>query len=283
MPILSLSVSPIKPHYSDEWFQTVHSVIQTYSSRFICAEESGSNAVPTHVQAAVEIDDDRKEAFNRALIRAIHGLPGYGAKTKVLRKNPNAFKYVSKEDGRKLYVGFTDDDIVQLRTEYLQEVGQASGSNWPFYILARKVVCTALNQYQDGYELLSQPVTTVAATLLSDDLITSKEYNRIKNNSPVIRINMERMRRKWQDAVHAIRLEIQAAEIERNEAIFMQAQNAQKVEQSNKGTVFSTSTGVRKVLNVDVRPVARVDPVDPRRVEELVALRVAELDAEAIM
>lgn len=286
MTIWSLSVSPQKPHYSDVWFTTVHLVIRTYGTRYICAEESGSHAIPTHVQAAVEVDDDRKVAFNRALIRAIKELPGYGKTTKVLRKNDNAFKYVSKEDGRKEFVGFTEDEISELRVQYLQESGASAGSNWPFYILARKLAVKALNECEDGYELLGQPVITLAATLLSYDLITSKEYNRVKNNSPIIRINLERMKIKWQEAVHAIRLEILAVENERIEAKNLELENARKVsqvEQQARHDKKYEHVPKEKRPKLSCYPCTNLAVVNPVEIEAAVAFRVADLDAESIL
>lgn len=283
MTIWSLSVSPIKPNYSTNWFATVHEVIRTYSSKYICAEENGSNDHPTHVQAAFELDDDRKEAFNRALLRAIHDLPGRGDKTKVMRKNPNAFKYVSKEDGRKEYVGFTEDDLVELRRQYLDESGQAAGSNWPFFVLARKVAVLALDEYEDGYELLANPIVTIAATLLSDDLITQKEYNRMKNNSPIIRINLERMRRKWQDAVHAIRVEILAAETERIEALNVVQRNEQKVRQAEQRARWEANPKNAGKRYVNLAGGTNEEVVNPTIVEQMVATRVAELDPGLVL
>jgi len=296
MTILSLSVSPQKPHYSSVWYDTVLSVIRTYSSKFICAEESGSNDAPTHVQAALEVDDDQHQALNRALLRAIQDLPGRGPTTKVMKKNPNAFKYVCKEDGRKVYEGFEDAEILELRAQYLEEIALiGNGGNQPFYILSKKILTAIFYEYEDFEGFWKQPRSHIFACLMADGQITMKEYNRAKNNLPVMTINMQRMKKKWDDAVQAIRDEESRVQVEqeitRHQTVFKSTEDwlSQRKENpdsvtkwtkvyDSKGRVMSWNTGEQIVLK-STQLVRR----SPSVIENAVALRADELDFEAII
>lgn len=205
MVTYSLSISPQKPHYSEQWFTTVLQFVRERSTKFIVAEECGSHSTPTHLQIALELEAEEQDAFNRTLQNRIRDLPGRGPTTKVMRKNPNAFKYVCKEMGRKVYEGFEEADIVAMAAQYAEESQAASGGNYPFLMLAKKFMKIVIRE--KGEELLDESVPVIAATLLADNLISFKEYGRAKNNSTIMRININRMKDRWESAVNACREE----------------------------------------------------------------------------
>lgn len=280
MVTYSLSISPQKPHYGPVWFDTVLTFIRERSTKFIFAEEHGSHSEPTHLQIALELEPHEVEAFNRTLQNRIRDLPGRGDKTKVMRKNPNAFKYVCKEEGRKVYEGFEEADIVQLAAEYARESGIAAGGNYPFLCLAKKVCVPCLGG--EAEELLDEPVSTIAATLLSQDLITFKEYNRCKNNSALMRINIDRMKLKWREAVESIRREILAVETQKVAAINEARENQRKYESAKRKAEFLVNPVAKRPIFVPTVS-TNEEAVDMDVVEEKVQIRVAELDPEEIL
>jgi len=123
---LNLTVSPAKPHYSNQWYNAVSECIESSYSTYIIAEEKGKDSVPTHVHVALRVEaetpDIAKATLNQRVYRKVKDLPGYNKNHTIkIVKHEDAypFGYNDKEDGRKyLSPGVTDDLLAEGRAVY---------------------------------------------------------------------------------------------------------------------------------------------------------------------
>lgn len=118
---LNLTVSPAKPHYSNQWYNAVSECIESSYSTYIIAEEKGKDSVPTHVHVALRVEaethDIAKNTLNQRVYRKVKDLPGYNKNHTIkIVKHEDAypFGYNFKEEGRKFTSpGVTDDLLAE--------------------------------------------------------------------------------------------------------------------------------------------------------------------------
>lgn len=277
-----LVVRPAEGHYNDEWFTTVLGVVRRYSSKFICAEESGDHPEPNHIDCALWMDPADVSAMAKAYQRATAHFPAESKSnhTKHMKKNANAEKYASKEVHRKVYEGYTDTDILEFAAKYREETDQAN-ANYPFKCLARKMAIGVIDGWEDWESILDRSVPVIAAQLLYENLLTLKEYNRAVKHSTLVKLNIADMKKKFTDRCQEIISEIRKQHEERVMAETLEFDRQQDIARK-EWFEKAANRPKRKVLNFYI-PHGNPPFVDERKVQEEAATRLAELKAEDIL
>lgn len=91
------------------------------------------------------------------------------------------------------------------------------------------------------------------------------------------------MRRKWQEAVQAIRLEILAAETERIEALNVVLRNEQKVRQAEHRAKWEANPKNAGKRYLYLHGGTNEEVVNTTAVEQILATRVADLDPGLVL
>lgn len=215
--LYSLTVRPKEGYYNQEWFTKTLLVVRTYSSKYIVAEESGDpNKPPNHIQAALWLNPEEGEAVKKAFQRAFADFPAESKsnKTKRMPVNPNAEKYVCKEDHHKVYEGYDEADILRLKCEYNEIIAQMD-ANYAHKMLARKIAVAVYGNCEDSDDIMEGSVSSICALCVYHGFLSTKEYSRAVRFSHLIKLNLEDMKTKWSEHRQRIYDEIRENHLEK--------------------------------------------------------------------
>jgi hypothetical protein len=127
---VSITVSPVRGHYSQKWWDAVRNVLNTHYVHWFMCEESGKAREVNHLHAAIYTDEQPRDRVRanvsqriRRVIRQFEGYNAYHTFNVELHENAYPFGYCQKENYKK--ESSASDQIERLLEVGLEDLAAA--------------------------------------------------------------------------------------------------------------------------------------------------------------